>query len=422
MPSEKENPNVTFARNWTAGSPIALDELSDASAAILGEADKNHDGVVTMREARDRLIVNSRVLSDSGSKAFEAELELFLLEKTGHRVDVTTPSSESVSRICYIQLNNARNQKLREEQDLLKIAQRDPDRPALDTLNLTASFNTNGDVQAATTAFRSALCRYFDGLLARGQRMSGFVISGHSDGTSMLQETADHQYYSNLEPRAVLRELRRQNPAYRAILDGCEKMAALACFQGSALNEWAEIFPNASLAGTRMFAPLSSSPASAALFDQAATAHQILEGADGDTAAARKAAAGVLYGSALRSSDPALHVPVPSDEVLAKARTQLAAAESSYKRLEAEIQEIRKKGAASFSQSLLDRAYAVANTYFLALHDLWIAQGRPGGAQGSGALRLAQAQFEVRDLFAIRKHLPRPDAPARFDPSGQDYA
>lgn len=422
MPSENENPNITFARNWTAGSPIALDGLSDRSAEVLGQADKNHDGVVTMREARDRLIVNSRVLSDSGSKAFEAEIELFLLEKTGHRVDVTTTSTASVSHICYIQLNNARNQKLREEQDLLNIAQRDPDRPTLDTLNLTESFNTNGNVQAATAAFRSAMCRYFDGLLMRGHRMSGFVISGHSDGTRMLQETPDHQYYSNLEPRAVLRELREQNLAYRELMDGCEKMAALACFQGGALNEWAELFPNASLAGTRMFAPLSSSAASAALFDQAASAHQILEDAAGDTTAARKAAAGVQYSSALRSSEPALHVPVHSEEVLAKARTQLLAAESSYKRIEAEIQEIRKKGAASFAQSLLDRAYAVANTYCLALHDLWIAQGRPGGAQGSAALRLAQAQFEVRDLFAIRKHLPRPEAPARFDPTGQDYA
>lgn len=422
MPSEKENPNITFARNWTAGSPIVLDELRDSSAAILGQADKDHDGVVTMKEARDRLIVNSRVLSDSGSKAFEAELELFLLEKTGHRVDVTTTSSASVSHVCYIQLNNARNQTLREEQDLFKIVQRDPDRPTLDTLNLTESFNTNGDVQAATTAFRSAMCRYFDGLLARGHRMSGFVISGHSNGTSMLQETADHHYYLNLEPRAVLRKLRAENPAYRGLMDGCEKMAALACFQGSALNEWAEIFPNASLAGTRMFAPLSSSAASAALFDQAATAHQVLEDAAGDTAAARTAAAGVQNSSGLRSSEPALYVPVHSDEVLAKARAQLAAAEGSYKRIESEIQEIRKQGAASFSQSLLDRAYAVANTYFLALHDLWIAQGRPGGTQGSTALRLAQAQFEVRDLFAIRKHLPRPEVPTHFDPAGQDYA
>lgn len=422
MPSDKENPNVTFARNWTTGSPIALDGLNDSRAAILGQADTDHDGLVTMREARDRLIVSSRVLSDSSSKAFEAELELFLLEKTGQRVDVSTTNTTSVSHICYIQLNNARNQKLREEQDLLKIAQRDPDRPTLDTLNLTESFNTNGNVLAATAGFRNALCRYFDGLLARGHRMSGFVISGHSNGTAMLQETPDHQYYMNLEPRAVLRELRAENPAYRALMDGCEKMAALACFQGSALNEWAEIFPNASLAGTRMFAPLSSSAASAALFDQAASAHQVLEDAAGDTAAARRAAAGVAYSSALRSSEPALYVPIHSDEVLAKARAQLAAAESAYKRIEAEIQDIRKKGAGDFSQSLLDRAYAVANTYYLALHDLWIAQGRPGGVQGSEAHRLAQAQFEVQDLFAIRKHLPRPDAPTSFDAASQAYA
>lgn len=419
MPSDTENPNLTFARNWTTGGPIELDGLSGSRAAILGEADRNHDGKVTMREARDRLIVNSRVLSDPAAQTFETELELFLLERTGRAVDVTGQGGAGRSRILYIQLNNLKNQKLREEQDLLRIAQRDPDRPVLDTLNLTREFNTNGDVAAATAAFRSALCRYFDGLIAHGQRLSGFVLSGHSNGTAMLQETADHLYYANLEPRAVLLELRAQSPAYRALLDGCEKMAALACFQGSALNEWAEIFPNAALAGTRMFAPLSSSAASAALFDQAATAHQILEDAAGDTATARRAAASVPYSAALRTSEPSLHVPIQSDEVRAKARAQVAAAESEYRRIEAEIRQIRSKGATGFSQSLLDRAYAVANTYYLALTDLWIAEGRPGGEGGAEARRLAQAQFEVHDLFAIRKHLPRPDAPSGVDPTIQ---
>jgi hypothetical protein len=370
----------------------------------LAQADTNGDGLVTMREARDRLIVNSKVLSDPASKTFKAELEAFLLTKTGLAVDTTSPRTDALSRVFYIQVNNARNKTLREETDLRAICAKDTDKPTLDKLNLTDSFNTNGDVDAATEAFRSAVTGYFDDLIRKGQRLTGFIISGHSNGTDMLQETSDHMYFANLDPREVLREIKASDPRYARLMNDCEKMAALACFHGGALNEWAEIFPNATLAGTRQFAPLASSPSSAALYDQAMTAHQIVEDAKGDATVAQAAAQRVPFASGLRGGDPALLVPVDPAQALAKARAQFASAETAYKRIAADIVSTRANGGHGVQQRYLDQYYAVANTYYLAMNDLWTVQGRP--AERAAAINAAK--FERDDLFAIRKHLPRP--------------
>ncbi|MCC6810606.1 MAG: hypothetical protein IT381_24460 [Deltaproteobacteria bacterium] len=412
MPIGPEDPNRTFAKNWSTGGAIALDEVDPARRKILAEADTDKDGLVTMREARDRLIVRSKVLSDPASKTFKKELEAFLLEKTGLAVDTLAQRSQPLSHVFYIQVNNAANKTLREETDLRAIVQKDPDKPALDKLNLTAAFNTDGDVEAASDAFRAAVTSYFDDLLRKGQRLTGFIISGHSNGTSMLQETEHHMYYANLDPREVLREIKDSDPKYAKLMDGCEKMAALACFQGGALNEWAELFPNASLAGTRQFAPLSSSGASAALFDQAATAHQVIEDAKGDAAAAAAAAQKVPFAADLRSGDPALLVPVDPAQALAKAKAQFATAETAYKAFAKDIGDVRTNGGAGVQQRYLDQYYAVANTYYLALNDLWVVQGRPGGDRGAQAQAIDKALFERDDLFAIRKHLPRPQAAA----------
>ena len=74
MPIGPEDPNRTFAKNWSTGGAIALDEVDPARRKILAEADTDKDGLVTMREARDRLIVRSKVLSDPASKTFKKEL------------------------------------------------------------------------------------------------------------------------------------------------------------------------------------------------------------------------------------------------------------------------------------------------------------------------------------------------------------
>lgn len=406
-----ENLNVTFARNWAFGGAIALDSVKDASRKqILASADKDGDGLVTMREARDRLIVGGKGLTDAASLSFKAELEAFMLNKTGLRVDTFVARSRELSHIAYVQVNNAANVTLVEEGDLRGIAAKDPDKPALDKMNLTAEFNTDGNQAVATAAFKRAMLAYFDDLIAKGERLSGFVISGHSNGSAMLQETEHHMYFANMYPRDVLLQIRNSDPKYAKLFDGCEKVAALACFHGGALNEWAEIFPNASIAGAREFAPLSSSHASAALFDQAFTAHQVIEDGKTDVNVATAAALQVPYAGALKSSDPALLVPVDPAALLAKAKQQATIAKAAYDRVATQIADVRRNGRGNVAQATLDQYYAIANNYYLALNDAWIAGGRPGGEQGQEAKAIAAAEFERRDLFAIRKNLTRPGA------------
>lgn len=402
-----ENPNSVFGRLWPFSAPIRLSDVDAARRDVLAEADANKDGVVTMREARDRLIVSSKVLGDPKSKTFKAELERFILDKTGKALDVTDQAGTAVARVYYLQLNNVGNKLLTEEKDLKTILGKDPDKPKLDTVNLTAEFNTFGDADAATAAFVANVTAYFDGLIARGERLTGFIISGHSNGTDMLQETEDHEYFANLDPRAVLSELRASNPKYAALMDGCEKFAALACFHGGALNEWAELFPNATLAGTHAFAPLASSRASAAIYDAAATAHQTLEDGKGDAKLARANGEKVPYNADLRARG--LNVVAPSAaEALAAAEAQFKIAKLGYDAIQIDLAKILASGRGTYNQAFLDRAYAVANTFYLASNDLWIAQGRPGGDAGEQAATLSRLEFERRDLFAIRKNTERP--------------
>lgn len=407
-----ENLNITFAKNWTLGGPIALDSISNAAQKkALQSADKNGDGLVTMREARDRLIVGGKGLTDADSNTFKAQLEAFLLAKTGFAIDTFATRASARSHVMYVQLNNEGNANLREAQDMARIVAQDPDRPALDTLNWTRAFNTEGDEDKATRAFRASCIEYFDKLIANKERLTAFVISGHSSGDYMLQEIhtagGGHYYAANLDPRAVLMEIRNSDPKYARLFDGCEKVAALACFQGGSATAWAGIFPNAAFGGTQGFAPSSASAASAAIYDGAATAHQTIEDATGDGAAATTAALAVPYASGLRTSDPVFLAPEDPAQKIARTTKQLSIAKAAYDRVAAEIAAIRASGGTGVAQARLDQTYAIANTYYLALSDAWAAKG---GATGADAQAIARAEFERRDLFAIRKHQDRPNS------------
>lgn len=406
-----ENPNRTFDRLFPLARPIELTDVGDEYRDVLKEADLNGDNRITRTEARDRLIQRSRVLADPSSIRFYETLKSFLLEKTGRAVDPLNSNAKSTAHVYYAQFNNAANQVLREATDLESIVGKDPDRPTLDTYNLTAAFNTEGDCDAATHAWLANLRHYFDSLIAEGGRLTGFIISGHSNGTDMLQETADHQYYANLDPRAALATLRQENPLYAELMNGCEKVGLLACFQGGNNNEWAELFPQATIAGTENFAPSANNPASASIYAAADVANQLLEDGKGDATSAQAAARKVSNAATLIQRG--LVVTTPEDDKIARAQARLAQTQSAYASVRADVERVCHNGRGAESTDFLRRLYMLANELASATQALWEVQGKPGGIDGEQAQHIVDLRFTTQDLFAMRMGQARPDQTLR---------
>jgi hypothetical protein len=378
----------------------------------LAPADKNQDGKLKMEEARDFLIKNSIVRQDGEADNVKIALEYAFGALPGVPV---SPGARSGDRrpahVCYVQLNNAANSQLQEEKDLRTVVGGDPDAPKLDVLNWTREFNTNGDRDAATSAIKRNLTAYLDRILGAGERLTGFVLSGHSNGTQMLQETSEHYYHGNLAPRELLREL-CATAKYRKAFDEVEKVGLLACFHGGALAEWAEIFPNACIAGTRQFAPNSHSPASGEIFARADAAHDVLEAGGTTTSAKQKQHEGPYRRFLNEERGLELRVPEGAAAATRAAEAVLAQAKQFFDYQRAQIGTIVSAGGAAVAQGVLDAAYEVANKYYLARNDLFVASnGRGGDAEAEVIARL---DFLRKDLFAIRKHYT--DRPSR--PSG----
>jgi len=418
-------PNGNFARLWAqySAGDISLAALPADLRAQLKIADADGDGRLTMREARDFLIQNSIVRQDGEADDFKVALEYAFGQLTGVAVDPgDAPRDTRPAHICYIQLNNLGGHNLHEEKDIRKFARRDPDAPTVDKLNWTRQFNTHGDVGRATKAFVDGIKAYMDRLIAAGERMTGFVLSGHSNGTAMLQETEHHHYESNLYPREELMKL-REIPKYRKMFDSVEKVAALGCFQGGALAEWAEIFPKACIAGTRRFSPLANAyndyvgyGPSGAIYDVAARAHQVLE--DGGNVEGAK---GEQFRGGFRTflnndRKLAVHVPDQSAAVLAEKQEVMETTERYFEFQGDVIAKMVTQGGAGIEQSKLDGAYDVARQYILARQDFFVTSGREAGAEE--AEKIGMLDFLSRDLFTIRKHQARLELPADW---AEDY-
>jgi len=413
---------------WGEG-PIYLDRhlntLTPEEQAFIREFDTDGDGELDLkREVRDALVMNSEEVLSERAQRFKQLVGRVIADRSGWAVDVTE-RGQAKQEIHWltIQLNNPRDRRLVEAKDLLRAARRHAEKPHVDIVNLTTEFDaqTEDEFTAFVEAF---IVDYCESLEARNAKLGLFDLSGHSNGTDMLQEVASpddphhHWYVSKWNPRLSLRQLKAKHPAVAHQLDICETVALQACFQGGNAAAWAEIFSNEDvvISGTVGYSPLSASHASHAIAQGAITAREALE--DG-TSRERAEHKGLHVPSTKKlRRDRGFVVYIRNEETsLAHARLQVSTLETDFEAAKSRIQDIRVAGelaVSQFGQSVLDDTYAITLGYQNALNSLWIVEGRPGGDEGERSRAIALVSFLREDLFAIRKHTftERPSEPA----------
>ncbi|MCC7382385.1 MAG: hypothetical protein IT384_11175 [Deltaproteobacteria bacterium] len=406
-----QNPNTIFRSNWYGRLPhhITLANVSAEDRAILEQADTRMPKMVlTMDEARDFLIQDSKVRTDAQAQEFRAALNRLFAGPSGASVDCLDPAlAKTPSNICYVQLNNQTDADLQEAKDLRKHIGSDTDKPQLSRLNLTPEFEA-GDFAQATAAFKQAMSQYFDQLIDSGRRMGGWIISGHSNGRDMLHEYEPHMYRPKVRPRDVMTELRQEKPEYAHLMDTCEKVGLLGCFHGGAKEEWGLIFPNAVIVGTEHFAPPSASQASAELYSMASRAEELYE-KNWRTTAEQAVAETRKGGWKTDLGNRGVTMRVPGNVGLDEAERMLDTARGAFELRKETIVALRQDPSA-FEQPDKERAYQVCNSYLQAREQLWVLNGRSDHAE---AAVIRALDYVKDDLFAIRKHYDtRPAVPA----------
>lgn len=407
------NPNTTFKQNWYGRLPhhVDLATVSEADRAILAKADtRSPNQVLTMDEARDYLIKSSKVRTDADAKAFKAAIDRLFSGSADVNLDCMDESLTGMkSEICYVQVNNKTNADLKEHKDLRAHAKNDSDAPTVRAINMTKVFN-DGDFEEVTAAFKQEMSAYFDGILANDTRMGGWIISGHSNGRDMLEEYAPHRYRAKVRPREVLTQLRNENPKYKRLMDTCEKVGLLGCFLGGAKEEWAQIFPNAVIVGTKEFAPSSWSGASAELYNMASRTEELFE-------TNWKTTADKALGETKRGmwktelGKRGVTMRIPGQLGMAEAQKMLQMAQSAFNPRRDTIKGIMAEPE-NYSQQQKDQCYSICNSYLQAREQIWVLSGQPATSEVDAIKAL---DFVKDDLFAIRKHDTRPQLPAGVD-------
>jgi len=285
----KEVKESEFKRNWHLGAgytELKLNQLTNKQQSTLSKADANGDGLLTKDEAwkyvDEKLDTSGKVgdgkatvVPTGTSKEFEQTLSKLFTERSG-RVVNGFEHTDVKGDVLYMQFNR-NNGKTREEKDVKKYVKADKDKPELTRKDLTADLNSWKSKAEGKAAFKAEMREYIKGLKKDGKSMTGFILSGHSNGRDMLQETADHDYIKKLDVREALMELRQEDPEIAKYFDQCEYVALQACFQGQAYGEWDQVFPNATIAGTEKFGPLAKSKSSGKMLQAAIKGHTAVE-------------------------------------------------------------------------------------------------------------------------------------------------
>lgn len=413
---------------WGKG-PIYLDkhlnDLSPEDQTFMRAFDKDGDGELDLKtEVRDALVVGSKEVTDARAQRFKQLVGQVIADRSGWAVDVTE-RGQSKQEIHWltIQLNNPKNRRLVEAKDLLRAGRQHAEKPHVDIMNFTKEFD-DSDEDGFTEFIENFLVDYCEGLEARKAKLGLFDLSGHSNGTDMLQEVpnpddrSDHWYVPKWNPRASLRQLKRSSPAVAHQLEICETVAMQACFHGGNAAAWAELFTNEDvvITGTSGYSPLSNSRGSHAIAQGALTAREALEdGASIETAQAKGLR--VPNSSYLRRERGFVVFIRNPKNAVAHARQQVRSLERTFENDKPRILAIRAAGetaVAEFGQAVLDDIYASTLSFQNALNTVWILEERPGGANGQRARKIDLVSFLREDLFAIRKHAytERPDAPS----------
>lgn len=384
-----------------------LSQLSPAQLTALKAADKDKSGSLSLTEVKGFLLKNGQLQSGGKFDTFTEALNVLFSKAAGKTVDVRAPNAS----VLYLQLNNNttnRTNQNAEKNGLSALVAKDPDKPQLTGLDITPEFN-KGRAEAQQ-AFRAGMQRYLDDLVKTGGSMTGLVISGHSNGTAMLRERPDHLYDPNLDIRAELKRFRdMENPPgsgkfpYKELFDKTEKVGLLACFQGGALQQWRELFPNAVLAGTENFSPDAGSAASPAIYGAAQAARQYYEDG-GDFSKAEKVgrrAPGANTDGLQTRRGLKISVPLSPAETLKGAQADFDTARTAYAKIAAEVATIMREGRGARTSSRLRDLYQTAKTYENAAASLKAAGGTPTDAAGK-PLDLAQTRKVSDELFRLR--------------------
>lgn len=384
-----------------------LSQLTPAQLTALKAADKDKSGSLSLSEVKGFLLKNGQLQSGGKFDTFTEALNVLFSKAAGKTVDVRAPNAS----VLYLQVNNNRSNRANqnaEKNGLSALVAKDPDKPELTGLDLTPEFN-KGPAEAQK-AFRAGMQQYLDGLVKSGGSMTGLVISGHSNGTAMLHERPDHLYDANLDIRAELKRFRdMENPPgsgtfpYKELFDKTEKVGLLACFQGGALQQWRELFPNAVLAGTENFSPDAASAASPAIYGAAQAARQYYEDG-GDFAKAEKVgrrAQGANTDGLQTRRGLKISVPLSPAEALKAAQADFDTAKTAYAKVASEIATILREGRGSRSSSRLRELYQTAKTYENAAASLKAAGGAPKDGAGH-PVDLAQTRKVSEELFRLR--------------------
>ena len=401
-----------------------LDTLTPDEQSFMREFDTDGDGALDLkREVRDAIVMHSEEVLDDRAQRFKRLVGRVIADRSGWTVDVTE-RGQAKQEIHWltIQLNNPRDRRLVEAKDLLRAARRHPDKPHVDIVNFTTEFNAQTEAEF-TEFVDTFIVDYCESLEARKAKLGLFDLSGHSNGTDMLQEVPNpndahgHWYVPKWNPRFSLRQLKADHPAVAHQLDICETVALQACFHGGNATAWAEIFSNEDvvISGTVGYSPLSASHASHAIAQGGLTAREALERGASPEGAQSK---GLHVPSSNRlRRDRGFVVYIRNEATsLAHARFQVTSVESGFDTAKSRILGIRSAGeraVSEFGQTVLDEIYALTLAYQNALNSLWIIEGRPGGADGARSRAIALVSFLREDLFAIRKHAltERPSEP-----------
>lgn len=272
-------------RNWNLGvghKALELNTVTDVGQRdALARADLNNDGKLERTEVwnyLDTTLDASKKAGDgkatveqtASNEEFREALSSLYTERSGRTVKAFE-KTDIKGDVLYLQFNRNKG-KTREEKDVTRSVSRDKDKPELTRLDITKDFNDWPDASSDNKghkAFKQHIRDYVKNTQADGKSMTGFVLSGHSDGQFLLEELPDHTYEKKVDVRKALLELKNEDPEIAKAFEQVEYVALQACFQGEAMGEWGQIFPNATIAGTQQFSAAASSRQSGRLLDAA---------------------------------------------------------------------------------------------------------------------------------------------------------
>jgi hypothetical protein len=378
-----------------------LSQLTPDQLKSLKAADKDKSGTLSLNEVKGFLLKRGQLQGGGKFDNFSEALNVLFSKAAGKTMDVRTPNAS----VLYLQFNNNKSNKsaqTAEKNGLKDLVARDKDKPEFTGLDVTSEFN-KGPTEAQT-AFRAGMQAYLDNLVKTGGSMTGLVISGHSNGTRMGSEQPDHRYAWNLDIRAELKRFKdMESPPgsgtfpYKKLFESTEKVGLLACFQGGQIEQWRELFPNATIAGTTGYSPDAGSRASPAIYGACQAASEYHQDGGDFLKAERvgRSVPGSRSDGLQGKRGLEISVPTSPAERLKSAQASFDSAKADYAKVSKEIDDAVKNGSSNTARMRV--LYEIAKKYENAAASLTTAGGSPG-VDPVKARAISDRLFQLRGL------------------------